>query len=191
MSENSLYRTILLLIVHVIAVISIAWFLVWGFGQSQYMIGQSMEPTIEPGDKVSVNRIEYHFSDPERYDLIAYYMDDVIAEDYDNKNEDMIPPEVTIKRIIGLPGETIRIADGKIYVDDTVLSDNPEYDNISLAGIASKPITLENDEYFVVGDNRKASEDSRYEKIGNIKKYRIIGKIWFRTKPFKKLGRVE
>lgn len=191
MSESTTYRTILLLIVHVIAVISIAWFLVWGYGQSQVMVGQSMQPTLEPGDTVAINRIVYHFSNPERYDLIAYYMEDVIADDYDNKEEDIIAPEVTIKRIIGLPGETVRIADGKVYIDGKILSDNPEYDNISLAGIASKPVTLEDDEYFVVGDNRKASEDSRYEKIGNIAKYRIIGKVWFRTKPFKKSGRIE
>ena len=78
-----------------------------------------------------------------------------------------------------------------VKADGTVLDANPEYDNISLAGIASKPVKLEKDEYFVVGDNRKASEDSRYEKIGNIKKKRIIGKVWFRTKPFKKIGRLE
>ncbi|MBQ0146712.1 MAG: signal peptidase I [Lachnospiraceae bacterium] len=191
MFESTGYRTILLLIVHVIVTISIAWFLVWGFGQSTVMTGQSMQPAIEPGDKVLINRISYHFSDPGRYDLIAYYMDDVIADDLDARDETVPVPETTIKRIIGLPGETVMIADGKVFINGNVLNDNPEFDSISLAGIASKPVKLASDEYFVVGDNRKASEDSRYEKTGNIKKYRIIGKAWFRTKPIKKLGRLR
>lgn len=191
MFESTGYRTILLLIVHVIVTVSIAWFLVWGFGQSQIMVGQSMQPAIEPEDKVIINRIVYHFSNPQRYDLISYYMDDVIADDLDAKDDDIPVPETTVKRIIGLPGETVMIANGKVYINGEPLKNNPNYDNISLAGIADKPVTLGNDEYFVVGDNRKASEDSRYEKTGNIKKYRIIGKVWFRTKPFRKFGRIE
>lgn len=191
MFESTAYRTILLLIVHVIVTVSIAWFLVWGFGQSQIMVGQSMQPAIEPEDKVIINRIEYHFSNPQRYDLISYYMDDVIADDLDAKDDDVPVPETTIKRIIGLPGETVMIANGKVYINGEPLKNNPQYDNISLAGIADKPITLEADEYFVVGDNHKASEDSRYEKTGNIRKYRIIGKVWFRTEPLKKFGRIK
>ena len=180
-----------LLIVHVFVTIAIAWFLVWGFGQSRIMVGQSMQPTIEPDETVIINRVGYHFSDPQRYDMICFYTENVIADEMDSADDDMAVPDVSVKRIIGLPGETLRIADGKIYIDGKVLDDNPEYDTISLAGIASKPVKLEDDEYFVVGDNRKASEDSRYEKIGNIQRHRIIGKVWFRIKPFGRIGRLE
>ena len=96
-----------------------------------------------------------------------------------------------IKRIIGLPGETVRIADGRVYINEVPLDDGSEFNRISLAGIADKPIKLDEDEYFVVGDNHQASEDSRYEKIGNIARYRIIGKVWLRLKPFNKFGRIE
>lgn len=189
--ESNSYRTILLLAVHVIAAISIAWFIVWGFGQNQVMVGQSMQPTIEPDETVAIDRIAYHFNYPERYDVILYYNEDVIADDYEASKDNDVVPEVSIKRIIGLPGETVRIADGRVYINEVPLDDGSEFNRISLAGIADKPIKLDEDEYFVVGDNHQASEDSRYEKIGNIARYRIIGKVWLRLKPFNKFGRIE
>lgn len=191
MSESTLYRTIWLLIVHVIAAISIAWFIVWGLGQNQIMVGQSMQPTIEPDETVMIDRIAYHFSYPERYDVILYYNEDVIADDYEASKESDVVPDVSIKRIIGLPGETVRIADGRVYINEAPLDDGSVFNKISLAGIADKPIVLDENEYFVVGDNHQASEDSRYEKIGNIASYRIIGKVWLRIEPFNKFGRIE
>ena len=189
--ESTSYRTILLLVVHVIAAVSIAWFIVWGFGQNKVMIGQSMQPTIEPDETVVIDRISYHFNYPERYDVVLFYNEDVIADDYEASKENDVVPEVSIKRIIGLPGETVRIADGRVYINEVPLDDGSDFNRISLAGIADKPIKLDEDEYFVVGDNHQASEDSRYEKIGNIARYRIIGKVWLRLKPFNKFGRIE
>jgi len=184
-------RGILKFVVHVIAIIVIAWFFVWGYGKSIEMVGQSMEPTIDPGQTVILNRIDYRFNDPERYDVIAYTMEEYSASTIDDIGKDEPVPELTIKRIIGLPGETVHISDGKIYINGEELSGHGELDKVSLAGIAAEPVTLHENEYFVLGDNRKASEDSRYEKIGNISKQRILGRVWYRTLPFKQAGKIE
>jgi len=177
--------------VHVIAIIAIAWFFVWGFGKSIEVVGQSMEPTMEPGQTVILDRISYKFNNPQRYDVIAYTVEDFDANSIDDLDKDEAAPELTIKRIIGLPGETVFISDGKIFIDGVALEGQGDLDKCSLAGIASEPIVLDDNEYFVLGDNRKASEDSRYEKIGNIKKHRILGKVWYRTLPFKQAGKIE
>ena len=90
--------------------------------------------------------------------------------------------------MIGLPGETVQIKEGQIYINGNVYEENGAYQEIADGGLADSAITLESGEYFVLGDNRNNSEDSRYANIGNIKKEYIIGKVWFRVAPFKDFG---
>lgn len=128
-----------------------------------------MESTLSNGDQLIVEKLSYYFHDPERFDVIVF--------PYDNNIN-------YIKRIIGLPGETVQIMDGKIFINGEIL--NEDYGNAVMEedGIASDVIQLGDDEYFVLGDNRNASVDSRKEEVGNIKREKIQGKAWLRFYPF-------
>ena len=93
-----------------------------------------------------------------------------------------------IRRVIGLPGESVLIKDGKIYINGELYEETGDYPDISNPGLAETSISLESGEYFVLGDNRNNSEDSRYSDIGNIKKNYIVGKLWFTVSPRSKMG---
>ena len=93
-----------------------------------------------------------------------------------------------IRRVIGLPGETVQIKEGQIYINGNVYEENGAYQEIADGGLADSAITLESGEYFVLGDNRNNSEDSRFSDIGNISKKYIVGKIWFTVSPKSKIG---
>lgn len=144
--------------------------------QTVTMQESSMEPTIAVGDRFFINRVVYKFSSPKRGDLIVFRT---------NASDDAA---LHIRRVIGLPGETIQISGGRILIDGEAYKEGKDFPMISNPGLASSSITLESGEYFVLGDNRNNSEDSRYADIGMIKKRYIAGKIWFTCAPFEKLG---
>lgn len=144
--------------------------------QTVTMQESSMEPTIAVGDRFFINRVVYKFSSPKRGDLIVFRT---------NASDDAA---LHIRRVIGLPGETIQISGGRILIDGEAYKEGKDFSMISNPGLASSSITLESGEYFVLGDNRNNSEDSRYADIGMIKKRYIAGKIWFTCAPFEKLG---
>ncbi len=135
-----------------------------------------MEPVLKNGNVVLVNRIVYDAKNPKRGDLIAFKP---------NGNENS---HYYIKRIIGLPGETVLIQDGKILINGTELAEAYETTEIQEAGIAQEEIHLGIDEYFVLGDNRMSSEDSRNANIGIVKRSYIEGRIWFIVSPIRELG---
>ena len=146
-------------------IVVIAAYSIVQFGvQTLQVVGQSMNPLLENGETVIVNKLVYNFSDPKRYDLIAYKLRD--SDDY-----------YEIKRIIGLPGETVRILNGKVYINDKQLTDLPFHEYIMTPGLAADGITLGEDEYFVLGDNCNNSEDSRFANVGNIMSTEILGRI--------------
>ena len=97
---------------------------------------------------------------------------------------------MNVKRVIGLPGETVQITGGYIYIDGELLQAEDGLNQVSLAGIAQHPVTLGRDEYFVLGDNRESSEDSRFVNIGNIKREQITGNAWIRIQPLVRFGRI-
>ena len=140
------------------------------------VIGHSMEDTLHDGEYLFINRLTYEFSDPKQFDIIVFQHTD---------------DEKYIKRVIACPGQTIQIIDGIIYVDGKVLNENYGNETMTNAGIAADPITLGDDEYFVLGDNRNNSSDSRTEEVGLIKRDKIQGKVLFRFYPFNRLGTVE
>ena len=144
--------------------------------QTVTMQESSMEPMIAVGDRFFINRVVYKFSSPKRGDLIVFRT---------NASDDAA---LHIRRVIGLPGETIQISGGRILIDGEAYKEGKDFPMISNPGLASSSITLESGEYFVLGDNRNNSEDSRYADIGMIKKRYIAGKIWFTCAPFEKLG---
>ena len=173
--KPGLRREILGFLVYVAAVVGITFLIITFVGQRTYVSGSSMENTLHHGDNLIVDKITYRFKDPSRYDIIVFpfrYEENVYY----------------IKRIIGLPGETIQIEDGTIYVDGEVLYESYGREVMKSAGLAADPVTLGEDEYFVLGDNRNDSTDSRDPNVGVIHRDEIIGRAWMRIWPLDGIG---
>lgn len=149
--------------------------LVYSFGIRTTMLGSSMEPTLTNGQEVLINKIAYQFTAPKRGDVIVFRP---------NGNENA---HLSIKRVIATPGDTIYITQGKVILNGMVYSDDVA-EETSDPGMASEEITLGADEYFVLGDSRNNSDDSRSANIGNISRGMIEGKAWYHLKG-KSVGR--
>lgn len=174
--KTNLLRLIVGWIVDVVAVISIAWFVIFALGTQITVTGQSMKPIIEQGETVLMNRLAYLAAGPDRMDIVAF-----------EKEEG----RYQIKRVIGLPGETVQIQSGQIYIDGEPLRVPETLLRADLAGLAENPIQLKTDEYFLLGDNRASSEDSRFSAVGNVKRRQIKGKIWLRLRPLGRFGMIR
>ncbi len=157
--------------------IAAALFIVTFIGQRVEVDGQSMESTLQDKDNLICDKISYRFSDPERFDIVIIYPDETKSKRW-------------IKRIIGLPGEEVRIdEEGNIYIDGEILEEDYGKEVIEDPGMAIEPIQLGDDEYFVMGDNRNHSSDSRV--IGPVPRSRILGKAFWRIYPFSKFGLIR
>lgn len=152
-------------------------FVTFGF-QTIEVFGPSMDDTLKDGQIVVVNKAAYTFSDVKRFDIVAY--SDVVKKDY-----------YDIKRVIGLPEETVQIKDGDIYIDGDKLEQSIYEGRILNSGLANEAITLGEDEYFVLGDNVNNSEDSRFTNVGNILESEILGKVVYIYEPKDDRGKVE
>ena len=173
--KKSLGRELLSLLGYLVIVLIATFLIVKFVGVRTEVIGTSMTPTLQDGDNLIVEKVTYYFRDPQRYDIIVFpYPED--------------PSRHYIKRIIGLPGETVQIIDGYVYINGELLDEHYGNAVMNNAGIAAEPITLGEDEYFVLGDNRNNSEDSRYAAVGNIKRSQIDGRAWLRIWPFSDIG---
>ena len=134
-----------------------------------------MKNTLHHGDQLIVDKITYRFKEPVRYDIIVFpyqYEEDTFY----------------IKRIIGLPGETVQIVNGEIYINGEILRETYGREVIRDPGMAAEPVQLGEDEYFVLGDNRNASSDSREPSVGVIHRNDIVGRAWIRIWPLNKAG---
>ncbi len=173
--KKSWFREIMEMVIYFVVVILLASFIVNFIGQRTVVNGSSMETTLTDGDNLIVDKISYRFKDPQRFDIIVFPF---------QWEEDTY----YIKRIIGMPGETVQIVDSQILINGEVLEENYGREKIERAGRASEVITLGEDEYFVMGDNRNYSADSREEEVGNIKREDIVGRAWVRIYPFSDFG---
>lgn len=156
-------------IAEIALVAAVAIVIVFFFGLRISVVGMSMEPTLAAGDEVLIDRFIYHLKAPSRGDVIVFKPNGNAKSHY------------YVKRVIGVPGDTVLIEDGAVYVNGERYTNPENAASIEEAGVAATEITLGTDEYFVLGDNRNNSEDSRYANIGNIRKEYITGKVWFDT----------
>lgn len=171
MKMKHILKEILSTSMYLLVVLLITYLIVNFVGQRTEVVGSSMESTLSDGDNLIVDKITYRFQDPERYDIIVFPFQ------YEENT-------YYIKRIIGMPGETVRIdSDGVIYINDKELKEYYGREIIADPGIARDEITLGKDEYFVMGDNRNNSTDSREASVGNIHKKNILGRAWLRIWP--------
>lgn len=146
----------------------LAFVIVFSVGMRTSIVGDSMEPMLGNGQEILINQVIYRLSSPKRGDVVVFLP---------NGNE---KSHYYVKRVVGLPGETIHIQDGSVYVDGALLEEDDAYDQMIDSGIAQNDLALGSDEFFVLGDNRNSSEDSRSGNIGAVRKKDIIGKAWFR-----------
>lgn len=174
--KRSIPKTVFSWTFQILIVILFAYVIVYFFGQSRTNVGQSMDVTLSGGDTVLLNVMAYQVGGPSRGDVISF------------KPNGSSSSHSNIKRVIGLPGETVQIKDGMIYIDGKVYLEQKNYPAITNPGMASEPITLGSQEYFVLGDNRNNSEDSRFADIGLVDSDSIEGKVWYVLSPSEHRG---
>lgn len=170
--KKGLLKAFVIWAAEIILVIALAYFIIAYGVERTTMIGDSMNTTLSEGDKIIVNKMIYRFRSPKRFEVIALRQSGKEHGYY------------TIKRVIGLPGETIQIKDGYVYIDGEQIEEKVPVEKCANGGRAEEPVTLDEGEYFVLGDNRNNSEDSRFANMGNVIKDDIIGKAWIRLHPF-------
>jgi signal peptidase I len=174
-----IFIKILIWAAQIAAVIFLAYFIVYYALERTNMVGISMETTLADKDQIIINKFSYRFSDPERFDVIVYKQSGKEHSYYD------------IKRIIALPGEKLQIMDGLIYINGEVIDEIVNVEPMGNYGLAAEEILLEENEYFVLGDNRNNSEDSRFASVGMIRREEIIGEAFIRTSPFNFINKLN
>lgn len=162
-------------LLYIVLIIALTWIVVTFVGQRTEVSGSSMETTLSDKDQLIVDKMTYRFRDPKRYDIVVFpyqYQDNTYY----------------IKRIIGLPGETVQILSGMVYIDGMRLDEHYGNEVMENPGIAEEPLTLGEDEYFVLGDNRNNSSDSKASDVGLIHRKDLIGRAWIRVWPLSQIG---
>jgi signal peptidase I len=177
--KSSRKRIVFEILIYIVALYFAAFIVPRYILQRTIVVGNSMETTLQDGDNLWVEKISYHFDKLKRFDVIVFYPHGKEDEEY------------YIKRIIGLPGETVQITGDDIFINGELLTEDFGKDPIRNPGRAANPIILSEDEYFVLGDNRTVSSDSRYEEVGSVKKENIGGRAIFRLWPIKKIGPIK
>lgn len=167
------YKTIItqvLITLVEIAVVVLAAYAITHYGlEKMHVSGSSMEPTLKEGDSVLINKMSYIISSAKRNDIVVVRQDGAGHNYY------------FIARIMGLPGETVKIEDGYLYIDGKKIEEEYDFPVMENGGLALEDVVLDDDEYFILCDNRNECEDSRNANTGNILKKNIIGKAWLRT----------
>ena len=174
--ETNMLRRVAAWVVDIVVVLALAWYTIYSFGMQIEIAGQSMSPLLNQEDVVLIDRFTYHFTKPQRMDIVVFEREDKKAN---------------VKRIIGLPGEEVQIIKGVIHIDKEPLDLPDGLGQVSLAGVAENPVRLGEDEYFLLGDNRNSSEDSRFINIGNVQREQITGKAWLKLLPLIELQLIK
>ena len=170
-------------VIEIILVIALAWCIINLCMKKVKMIGSSMENTIASGQDVLVNTFFKHFSSPGRDAVIAFYPEP--GGDYDEERRDS---EILIRRIVGLPGETIKMVDGFVYVNGEKHEESYAFDRSVSAGQADEEIKLGGDEYFVLSDKRADLDDSRSTSFTKVKQDNIIGTVFLELDPLSSIS---
>lgn len=178
--ENIFIDKIFKWVVDIVLVVVLALFFFTYFGGQTTVVGNSMNDILQNDDKVMIDTLTYEITSPKRYDVIVFTKKE--------KNGDEVE---YIKRIVGLPGETVQITDGRIYINDKKLDFNSDSEGIVNPGLAAEKIKLDYNEYFVIGDNWNNSEDSRSNMVSNVKAKEIKGKAWLVSWPFANIKPVK
>ena len=152
--------------IELVVAVVLAFFLVQGFGIRTSVVGSAMADQLKNGDKVFINKVSYMISDPKAGDVVVFLP---------NGNE---KSHYYVRRVVGVPGDRVQIREGVLYINGSIYTEETQVDLMAEAGIAEQEIVLGDGEYFLLGDNRNNSEDSRYANIGNIKREYIHGKAW-------------
>ena len=177
--ERSIFRELGGWLLYILNIIGLTYLIITFVGQRTRVSGSSMETTLSNGDNLIVDKLTYHFKEPKRYDIIVF------PYKYEENT-------YYIKRIIGLPGETVQVIDGYTYINgEQLVGDIYGAEVMEAAGIAAEPITLGEDEFFVLGDNRNHSSDSRDPSVGILKRKDLMGRAWIRIYPFDKMGVIK
>ena len=176
--ERSIIRELFGWIVYILIIVGLTYLIITFVGQRTRVSGSSMETTLSDGDNLIVDKISYRFGEPKRYEIIVF------PYQYEENT-------YYIKRIIGLPGETVQVMDGDVYINGQKLDENYGNEAMQDSGIAAEPITLGEDEYFVLGDNRNHSADSRDDSVGVLHRKDLLGRAWIRIWPFNKFGVIK
>ena len=176
MTKKEILKEILSTSLYLLGVLIVTFLLVKFVVQRTEILSGSMEPTLVKGESYLVDKISYRFKDPERFDIVTFK--------YKYKEKTYY-----VKRVIGLPGETVFIDEyGTIFINDKpLIEEGFDFPTIENAGLAATPIKLGDDEYFVMGDNRNDSQDSRYPDVGAVKREQILGKLWLQIWPLNRI----
>ena len=174
-----LFKEIMTWVLECAIVIAIAYALVSSFGFRTTVVGNAMQDTLQSEEQIFVNRFVYMVRAPKQGDVVVFLP---------NGNE---KSHYYVRRVIACPGDTVQIKNGTVYVNGKVFDEKIEAASIEHAELAEDEIEVGEDEFFVLGDNRNNSEDSRYANIGNVKKEYIVGKAWFIVSPLKDFGFVK
>ena len=141
--------------------------------------GTSMTPTLVDNQHLLIEKISYRFKDIERFDIVVF------RPYYNEKNV------FYVKRVIGLPGETVQIKDNTILIDGKPLKEHYSEDYYTDGKMAISEMKLGDNDYFVLGDNRDVSKDSREKEIGLLNRKSIIGRAWFGIYPLDTFGLIK
>lgn len=174
--QKSAVVKVILFVLQVAATILLAYFLINVVLEKTSVLGDSMEATLSDGDTIIVNKFAYLFANPKRGDVIVFKQSGKEHDYYD------------VKRVVGLPGETVQIVDGAVWINGSPVPEKVNCEKMTIPGLAADALTLEEGEYFVLGDNRNNSEDSRFANVGTIVRAEIVGKAWLRLNEFGFIG---
>ena len=170
---------IMITFVEAIIVVFVA-FAITRYGLERMTVsGEYMSPTLKSGDTILINKLSYKLHKIRRNDVIVV------------KQTGSEHSYFTLERVIGLPGERVQIKEGQVYINDKPLKEKLEFPLIENGGMAAEAVTLDKNEYFVLGDYSDTSEDSRFANIGNVTSDQIEGKVWFRAEPFNRMGFIK
>lgn len=176
--ERNIWNELLGWLIYIVVIVILTYLVITFVGQRTRVSGESMLTTLHDGDQLIVDKISYRFREPKRYEIVVFPYEHEEGTYY-------------IKRIMGLPGETVQIIDGYFYVNGEQIEDGYGNEVMNNAGIAEEPLTLGDDEYFVLGDNRNHSSDSRVANVGVIHRDKLLGRAWIRIWPFSRFGKIR